>query len=540
MHAATIDVANEVAPMAVLWPFLLAGGVYLLLRWTIRRRGGDFPALASRHAFLTGLIAWLGSSLLSAANAGILPVPGSPTASVDKFPALAWPVLGCLVAHAQGQLSYPKAKLGQPTGTKRRIRDVLPRRLAWTVLVIFAGAAAQISWTSTLPGFAPLSYESRPDGHGGYTTFGGEGRIPGAELAAYLGVALLVLAAGTLVLLALAAHRPPLAGLSTEDDVLLRTITMNRLLRTVATVASGLAAIAGNHAVRPDPEIGHGSWLNPAGAANLAVLLVMLLWSPPKLNAPRARLGAGSTAAQPATKLSVSIGAAMGLAAFVPVPAALFFPWAVAGDPAVFVAVSAASVLAVVSLGEVLLHRNHSTANGTRSWPRLPISPILLSTLVVSAGVLATVVVAVAGQQAALGRQPSWGTTCWTSAGITLLSLVPMVLARRRYSVAAAVAGLDTALRAITVHRVVRTLAAFFAAQAGALLMSAGPKLPTASPLGPEPGDAMWQAASGVGAVLAAVGVVIAVIPVGGAAGRAAQGPRSADEHGPAPRPVRS
>lgn len=62
---------------------------------------------------------------------------------------------------------------------------------------------------------------------------------------------------------------------------------MNRLLRTVATVASGLAAIAGNHAARTDPALGIDGWINPAGALNLAVLLLMLLWSPPRLSGLR-------------------------------------------------------------------------------------------------------------------------------------------------------------------------------------------------------------------------------------------------------------
>lgn len=104
---------------------------------------------------------WLVSSLQPAGNAGIL--PASPTASPPADPgsiisALAWPVLGCLAVHAIGQLSYPGPRLTRRLATLevRRVRDFLPRPLAWTVLAIFAAAASQIGWVATLPGFAPV------------------------------------------------------------------------------------------------------------------------------------------------------------------------------------------------------------------------------------------------------------------------------------------------------------------------------------------------------------------------------------------------
>ncbi|WP_307424930.1 hypothetical protein [Pseudarthrobacter defluvii] len=438
------------------------------------------------------------------------------TSPVNIMPALAWPVLGCLAAHVLGQVSYPRtrSKPGRQAANQRRILDFLPRRLTWTVLAVFTGAAAQIVWTSTLPGFAPAAYESRPDGAAGYVTFGGEGRIPGVELAAYLGGFLVVLGVGTLLVLALITRRAPLDGLSPELDRRLRTIAMNRLLRTVATVASGLAAIAGNHAARPDPASGVNGWVNPAGALNLAVLLVMLLWAPPRLAQHQPRRSAVPSTSQPATVLSVSIGAATGLAAFAPLPAAIFVPWAVIGHPSLFVTVSAAAVLAVVSLGELLLHHNHGMAHRPRRWPRRAVSPALACTFAVAAAALIAVVVAVAWCQAQLAVQPSWHMTAWTSTGILLFAAVPLVLARRRRSVEGTV--LDASLRAVTVHRVVRTLAAAFAAQAGALLMSAGPKLYRASPLTPEGWDGAWQVAPAVGVLLATAGVVIAVIPVQG------------------------
>ncbi|MFP5313527.1 MAG: hypothetical protein ACLGH7_14175 [Actinomycetes bacterium] len=524
MQAATIFVVHDVPPAAVCWPFLLAVGVYLLFRSLLRGAAGtNVMVKVSRHAFWIGMVGWLASSLQPALKAGILPPAGNAMAPGDILAALAWPVLGCLAAHALGQVSYPKG-LRDPSGTRfrdaeyrRRVKDFLPRPIAWTTSGIFVLSALQIGWTSTLPGFPPLPYGSRPDGSGSFVPVGGEGRIPGAELAAYLGGALLVLAAGTGGVLALMARRTPLRALSSAQDGLLRTITMNRLLRVVATVAAGLGAIAGNHAAVQNPAASTGTSFSPAAAVNVAVLLAMWWWAPPKLASGATRHDAPEPRTQPAIRLVVSLGAAMGLAAFVPLPAALFVPGAAAVAPALFVAASAAAVLAVVALGELLIHRNYGAAGEPHRQPRPPVSRALMSAVVVTATVLACVTAAVAWRQMDLAVHPSWQPTLWSAAATVVVSAGPLVLARRRSSVPDTAPGLDAALRAITVHRVGRTVAAFFAAQAGVLLMSAGPKLYRASPLGPEPWDPVWQAASAVGSLLAAAAVVIAVIPVGGA-----------------------
>ena len=529
-----IAVFTNVPPMAVLWPFLLAAGIYVLLRWVIRAPGGGAtPVSAAQHAYWVGFIGWLASSLQPAANAGILPVPsrGSTAGTVDILPALAWPVLGCLAVHAIGQLSYPGPRLPRRRATLdvRRVRDFLPRPLAWTVLAIFVAAAGQIAWTATLPGFAPVPYEYRPAPDNQYVTYGADGRIPGVELAAYLGSALIIVAAGTLLVLALITHRRQLEPLTPEDNGLLRTIAMNRLLRTVATIASGLGAIAGNHAARPDPFDGTGSWFNPAGLLNLAVLLVMWWWAPPKL--------AGGAAGRvlradphPATKLSVSIGPAMGLAVLVPVLAALLIPGAVIDHPTLFVAVSAAVVLAVVAAGEMLLHRNYGDPGEPRHWPRQPVSPAMLSTAIAAAAVLVGVTIIVAVRQSELTLPASWGATAWTSAAVAVFSVLPLAMVRRRHSIPDPVPGLDAALRAITLHRVVRTLAAFSTVQAGVLLMATGHELRAEYPLGPGLWDNAWQAAPGVGILLAVAGAAIAVIPVRGIAATGAAKPAPASE----------
>jgi hypothetical protein len=514
----------NVPPMAVVWPFLLAAGSYLLLRWVIWGPGGGSAATASQHAFWVGIMGWLASSLQPAGNAGILYAspdsqPLISTAAI--VPALAWPILGSLAVHAIGQLSYPGPRLPRRQADLglRRVRDFLPRPLAWTVLAVFAGAALQIGWMATLPGYDPVPYGSRPDPAAGFVPYGGDGRVPGIELASYLGPALLVLGAGTWLVLVLITRRRRLEALDSVENSLLRTIAMNRLLRTAATIASGLAAIAGNHAARPDPSLVTSGWMNAAGAVNLAVLLAMWWWAPPKLPAAQEdgtmpeRRGP-SAASHPATRLSVSLGAASGLAAFVPAMAAVFIPGALAGHPALVVALAAASVLLVTAAGELLIQRNYGTSEAPRGWPRQPVSPAMLTTGIAALTILAAAVIVTSSVQADLGILPSWSPTLWACAAVALVAVLPAGAAKARKGIPTAVAGLDAALRAITMHRVVRTLAACFTAQAGVLLLAAGPGIRRTLELEPAPWAWAWDAAPFTGALLCAAGIVIAVIPV--------------------------
>lgn len=176
-------------------------------------------------------------------------------------------MLGCLGVHAMGQLSYPG-----PRGSRRlaslsvrRVRDFLPRGLAWTASGIFTASAGTIAWAAAQPAYHPAPSTSPSDG----PSFFHDGRIPGTQLAACLGAALLLLAVGTVLVLWLIARRRQLEALDAGDNALLRTIAMNRLLRTVSTVAAGLAAAAscswnGTTARPPQPAAGRsGRWQLP-------------------------------------------------------------------------------------------------------------------------------------------------------------------------------------------------------------------------------------------------------------------------------------
>lgn len=539
---------HNVPPMVLLWPFLLAAGLYLLLRWVIRAPGGGTTAVTvSQHALWIGVIGWSASSLQAAGTAGILPAGNTfPTLATPTniLGALAWPVLGCLAVHAVGQLSYPGPRLPRRLASLeiRRIRDFLPRTLAWTVAAIFVGAALQIGFVAGLPAYDAIPYGTFQDGPSSFRRMGGDGRIRGSVLAACLGAAWLTLALGTALVLKLISHRRQLEALDAPENDLLRTIAMNRLLRTVATIAAGLAAVAGNFAARPDPAGGASSWTNPAGLVVLVVLLAMWGWAPPKLpsvqvNGKRPALSESPAGAHPATRLTVALGAAMGL---VPVAAAvlgLFVPGfsvpgaGLPGLPVLFVALIAAVVVLVAGAGELLLQRNYGTHGIPRNWPRQAVSPALLTTAIVAVVLFTSITVLTAvgewelrqagfngfsGPGRAPDSFPGWVIAAVATAAVAAIASLPVVAARLRRSIPTDITGLDAALRAITVHRVVRTFAAYCTAQGGVLLMTASEAWPPLLGLPSTTWAATWQPAVIAGALFAAAGVVIAVIPVKG------------------------
>jgi hypothetical protein len=187
-----MPVQFELPPMLLLGPLVAAVVLYIILRWVVwEPRRGASPETVSQHALWVGVIGWMTSSLQGAMNVGIIPAgrAASPamgpflTTPETIFPALAWPVLGTLGVHALGQLSYPRPKgfRRQASLHVRRIRDYLPRPLAWTTLAIFGAAAVFIGWTATLPAYEAMPYGTELVDPQGFRTVGGDGRIPGTR-----------------------------------------------------------------------------------------------------------------------------------------------------------------------------------------------------------------------------------------------------------------------------------------------------------------------------------------------------------------------
>ena len=210
----------------------------------------------------------------------------------------------------------------------------------------------------------------------------------------------------------------------------------------------------------------------------------------------------------------------MGLAPIAAAALGLFLPGAgLPGQPMVLVALMATAVLLVAAAGELLLHRNYGSPMVPGTWPRQPVSPALLTTAIAAVALFSVILaVTVAGEwklrEAGVDASRGWVVAALASVAVAAIACLPVAAARVRRGIPTGITGLDAALRAITVHRVVRTIAAYCLAQGGVLLLTAGNAL--AALLGLPASTSTWQPATVAGAALAAAGVVIAVIPVRG------------------------
>ncbi|VXC70511.1 conserved membrane hypothetical protein [Arthrobacter sp. 9V] len=528
--------------MFFLGPVVGAIIVYLFLRMQVWSKP-DAQSVAS-HGLWVGIIGWMASSLQGAMSTGIIranSLGSNAPATPDQIAnALAWPIVASLTVHALGQLSYPAPKAPRRYAELkvRKIRDFLPRKLAWTTAAIFGYAAVTIAWIAALPAYTavpptppPPPVDPRtpttPPGPGPFQ--GQDGRIPGSELAFWLGGALLVLAVGTWLVLVLIARRRQLETLDGEDNRTIRTVATNRLLRTVATIAAGLATVAGNFASQPAPGVTwQQSWFNMPGLINVAVLAAMWWWRVPELpsilNVPQAT-SAKTLRADPhthgAARLSISLGAVLGVVGGVALVAGTVTilvtsrplePWAFP----VVTALAAAALLLVIAAGELLMARNYGEPQAQVHWPRQPVSRGLLSFAIGSALIFAVAVAFAVAAEAQSFANKTWPAALLLSAVVAASGAAAIIAVRRRRGIpeSGADAGLDAALRAISLYRIVRTLAAYCLGQAAALLMITGDAWYSVFPPGSGEYPLAPSPANTVGMVLAAIAVIVAVVPV--------------------------
>ncbi|MGX9900163.1 hypothetical protein ACW0JT_10050 [Arthrobacter sp. SA17] len=367
----------------------------------------------------------------------------------------------------------------------------------------------------------------------GYPTQSGQpGRISGGDLSACLGGALLVLAIGTVLVLLLITRRRQLEGLSDEDNRRLRSIAMNRMLRTVATVASGLAAIAGNFAMNTPPGTPAPlGGINYAVLFNLVVLLLMWGWRPPQLaheetaddkQEPAGLKGQKISNRHPATRLVGSLGPLLAAAAALP----LVVGWLLSGvfveareahgvpfSPMVFVALSALAVLGVIAAGEVLLTRNYTDAGLPRGLPVRAVSPALATTAVTTFLLFLYIVAVAASGEILLGAGSAWieSSVC---AGVVVAAVLQVLKSIRTRPGIRDATGPDATYRSIAYVRTTRTLAAFFSAEAAVLLLFEQAAVTSGLHVSPASLSSFRELLSGAGVLLAVCTLFIGLIPV--------------------------
>jgi len=263
------------------------------------------------------------------------------------------------------------------------------------------------------------------------------------------------------------------------------------------------------------------------------VLFVMWIWKPPQLDSllaskvrsRRAWSYGGNmvpdlrTEKHPAAVLTVSLGALLGLAAAAPGTAALLLSGP--SNPAriaVVSAIMAVCVLLAVLGGEVLLARNYGSSSAARRWPAQPVAPALLTAAIIALLLLAAAVVLTVSGEAALQAAGTpapggWIPTAASTAAVAVTTVPAILAVRRRRGIVTSDDGLDAALRAVALTRIVRILAAFVLAQAGGLLVSAS--LAFAALPGTAAPEEVWAGtAVGAGSALVVAAVVLSMIPV--------------------------
>jgi len=467
--------------------------VYLyqrLVKWAPNQ--GKSLEHVHKHALWTGVIAWALSSLSGANRSGLLPAgqlpdPSNPAAAIPldpwaaiPFGSLLGPIAAVLLVHLIGQLSWPAPKSPKRVAVLefRRVRDFVEPSLGWTVLGIFLLSAASVGWLALAPGFPALAARTTPD----ESSYGSmDGRVPGWVLATVLGSALVILALGTYGVMHVIAARRSLENLSHEQNSTLRVIGMNRLLRVSATVASGLAGIAGNFLIQPTPGLQATSSTNWLVLANIAVLFAMLWWKPPALTATPSAANPERPRGNPALRLADSGAAAVLPAAVVGVLAgALLTTWLGWLGPAlggiIFVLLSYAGL-------EVLLRRNYATPGRPRTGldDALP-WPLYAALAVAASGLVLAMNLALRAATVGLGGSEGWNgqggpeSFVLVPAGCVLAVAAAGALAAwpvlRRPGLTQAPPRLDAELRRRSLFRIARTVAAGWFAILGALLLA--------------------------------------------------------------------
>lgn len=458
--------------------------VYAFLRFAAHTPSGRDEArwAARRHGFWTALIAFFAVGLPSGRSYGVVDAPIGErqpgTVSMGwnadwsgEFWSLLLPMasLGAIYVIAQYTWPRPKGSVRSAELSVRRIIDFIPRNLTLLAILLALVTGALVVAAAGLEEVAPRERESQGE-YG--TVYGIPGRAAGDYFATGAGLALLLLITGTAVAVVVMVRRRPVPGLSMIDDATVRRIGLNRLLRTVIlTLATLLEAVvsygtAGNEDSLDPPVTFWTTISGPLPLVILAIFVAMLFWAPPQLRVP----GEGGDLAPPRSRTyqrALQISDRSRLIGYILLalvwPFMFFAPMSgiamtPAGLPAMasIIAAAYAGFLLVIAVGEWILRSDSPSSRAApvsfaSVIPRVFASiTIVVILLVIAAG---AVVVNIAPNEDTL--PPLIGA----ATAIVLSGVAAIVISWRRSAPSAADGTLDSLLRKVSVHRVLRLTA---------------------------------------------------------------------------------
>ncbi|GAA1342982.1 hypothetical protein [Arthrobacter roseus] len=466
------------ASMSVVLLTIGAVLVYSFLRFAAHAPTGRDEArwAARRHGFWTALIGFFAVGILSGRSYGVVdsPIgerqPGTvPMGWNADWPGELWSLLlpmaglGAIYVIAQYTWPRPKGSVRSAELSVRRIIDFIPRNLTLLAILLTLVTGALVVAAAGLEEVAPRESEF------GY---GLSGRASGGYFATGTGLALLILITGTAMAIVVIVRRRPVPGLSMVDDATVRRIGLNRLLRTVIlTLVTLLSAVVSygttGTADALNPPVTFWTTISgPLPLVILAVFIAMLFWAPPQLGVPRE----GEELAPPRSRtyqraLRVSnrsrligyilLALVWPFMFFAPVSGITMAP---AGLPAMasIIAVAYAGFLLVIAAGEFVL-RGESPSSRTAPLPFAAIVPRVFAAIVMTVILLVIVAGAVVFNLAP--NRDTLPHLMGAAAAIVLSGTVAVVVTWRRSAPSSADGTLDSLLRKVSVHRVLRLTA---------------------------------------------------------------------------------
>lgn len=493
--------------------------VYAVLRLTLRTgRSETLPMRAARrHAMVAALLALAAGGVLGSPPLHELATPWPSASGAARGAVFSrdltdtlTPLLSIVGIYLIAQFTGPRCAGDHDADRKAsHVREYLPRYLTAStgvlVLVGFAAIALTVPVSPIDPQDAPVE---------GFAS--SVSRVPGPYFASIAGISYTTLIVGVVLTLQVIVRRQPLATLTEVEDIIMRGVFVNRLLRTTALVTVLVVGACLQFAAPPSAGPAWDPLRVGVGLLSVATLL-MVIAARPRFEPPH--LYDGDQPPAPAGSLPrawsvVGSGQRIGYAVWCLGVVPLLFSLGVPlGGPLQLgmLTVAYLAFLGVQLWAELILLRNHGLPSDPRTAPRPPALLLLIMVPVLAAVLGAAWLALWVGTLPGASTQPAlW----WASYGLLLsgsVVVLSLTLTRPRLRLAPELG--DRSLRAAVAARtLVMTISGMLALTAFVLADNRAALVPDGAGVAPYPPGSGQLDTLVIALFLAAV--VVAVLPV--------------------------